>query len=190
MYPLIKRLLDFLLAASALLLLSPLLLLVVLIIKLHDNGSVFFSQQRVGRYGHLFTLFKFRTMTEQARDAAQQVFQQSADVTKPGYWLRRFKIDELPQLFNVLTGDLSLIGPRPCLPQTLDEFGEDAAIRHSVRPGLTGLAQVNGNIHLSWQQRLAFDLRYVKQLSFMLDVKILLRTVAVVMFGEQWGKKS
>jgi len=185
----LKRLFDVITSLAALILLSPILLIAGLLVKLTDGGPVFYKQERVGYALKPITLLKFRSMTDVVRERHQQTFDSSPGVTKVGKILRRFKIDELPQLFNVLKGDLSIVGPRPCLSVTLDEFGAEASEkRHSLRPGLTGLAQVNGNTLIPWQQRLEYDLYYVDHQSFLLDLKILFKTVLIVFFGEAAGK--
>lgn len=180
-----KRVLDVLLALPALLVLSPLLLAVALLVRLTSSGPVLFIQERMGCGGRPFPLYKFRTMTNRPRVPEHEIVGRTPDVTKLGYWLRRFKVDELPQFFNVLRGDMSLVGPRPALPTQLAEYDETAHKRLRVRPGLTGLAQINGNIHLSWPQRWEYDAAYVEQLSLALDLSILLRTVVVVLLGER-----
>lgn len=186
----IKRTLDVLLSGLVLLLLLPLLVFVTVLIKLTSKGPVFFLQERLGKEGGLFQVYKFRTMTDKARNFNEQVTTETFEVTFIGKFIRRSKIDELPQLYNVLVGDMSLVGPRPCLPELLNDFNEDGAYRLKVRPGLTGLAQVNGNIYLSWEERWVLDRKYVENQSLRLDFKILLKTVLVVLLGEKWGKKE
>lgn len=185
-----KRFFDFFISFFVLVLISPLLILTVILIKLTSKGSVFFKQERVGRNGDLFFIYKFRTMVDRPREHNKQVFKNDSEVTFIGKVIRRVKIDELPQLFNVLIGDMSLVGPRPCLPSLVKDFNETARKRLQVRPGLTGLAQVNGNIYLTWEQRWEFDSAYVEGQSFFLDMKIIFRTILIVIFGEQWGKKE
>lgn len=185
-----KRLLDLLISLMILLILSPLLASVMLLVKLTSTGPVFFKQQRIGKCGLVFEIYKFRTMSNRIRDFSLQVTNETNEVTFIGKVIRRLKIDELPQLFNVLKGDMSLVGPRPCLPSLVDEFNDDGRARLKVRPGLTGLAQVSGNIYLSWEERWKLDRKYVENQSLLLDLKIILRTVAVVFFGEKWGKKA
>lgn len=126
-------------------------------------------------------------MTDEPRKVTGEIRDSGADVgvTRAGYWLRRFKIDELPQLWNVLVGDMSLVGPRPAMPQQLDELDEVGRMRLLVRPGLTGLAQVNGNIFLTWPQRWQFDRQYVENVTFITDVGIMLRTALVILLGER-----
>ncbi|MEZ7206966.1 sugar transferase [Pseudoalteromonas sp. DY56-GL79] len=184
-----KRLFDICITSLVLLALLPLLVIVAILIKATSHGPIFFLQARLGKHGQVFNIYKFRTMTDAKRDFNVQVTQGNSEVTMVGNVIRRLKIDELPQLFNVLKGDMSIVGPRPCLPALQSEFNEDGKKRLLVRPGLTGLAQVNGNIHLTWEQRWAFDSQYVSNQTLYLDVKIILRTVMVVLFGDSWGKK-
>jgi lipopolysaccharide/colanic/teichoic acid biosynthesis glycosyltransferase len=191
MYPFFKRLCDIVFSSFLLVFSSPVLVLVSLAIFLEDRKGVLFVQQRIGRNERPFQLIKLRSMALTHRFLSAQVYDDSPGVTVVGRFIRRYKIDELPQLINVLRGDLSIVGPRPCLPETLLLFGKErSALRHSVRPGMTGLAQVNGNIHLDWHERLEFDLAYVSSVSAGLDFCILLRTVLVVVFGEKWGWKN
>lgn len=190
MYPFIKRLMDILGSVVLLLLLMPIFIVVALLIKIGSKGPLFFTQERLGLNGKVFKLYKFRSMTDVKRDALVQVHQNTTEVTRIGKMIRRLKIDELPQLLNVLVGDMSLVGPRPCMEATKMDFNEDGYKRLLVRPGLTGLAQVNGNIFLDWPQRWALDRKYVENVSLMLDIKIMLRTVLIVVLGEQWGKKG
>ena len=165
--------------------LLPLLGLVAALVKLSSRGPVLFVQERLGRGGVTFPALKFRTMTDRVRTAHQEVFGKTDEVTAIGYWLRRFKLDELPQLLNIVRGDMSLVGPRPALPAQQAEYSSLAWRRLEVRPGLTGLAQVSGNIHLSWPERWQYDAEYVDRLSFVLDTWIVARTIGVVFFGEE-----
>ncbi|NRP95490.1 Undecaprenyl phosphate N,N'-diacetylbacillosamine 1-phosphate transferase [Marinobacterium sp. xm-g-59] len=190
MYPFIKRLMDIFASVLLLLLLMPMFIVVALLIKLGSKGPLLFTQERLGFNGNVFKLYKFRSMTDAKRDALEQVHQNTAEITWIGNIIRRLKIDELPQLLNVLVGDMSLVGPRPCMEATKLDFNEDGHKRLLVRPGLTGLAQVNGNIFLDWPERWALDREYVENVSLMLDIKIILRTVLIVVLGEQWGKKG
>lgn len=179
-----KRLLDLILTVPALLVLTPLLLVVIVLIKLDSPGPAFFFQDRLGRDGRVFRILKFRTMTDRQRIPDRDIFGRDPEVTRMGYWLRRFKIDELPQLINVALGDMSIVGPRPYLPRQLAEYDSHSRRRLDVQPGLTGLTQVNGNIHLSWHERWSYDVEYVDNLSFLLDLRIIVRTVMVVLLGE------
>lgn len=185
-----KRLFDVLISVFILIILSPLFIITAVLIKLTSKGPLFFMQQRVGRNGNLFSVYKFRTMTDKPRKFNEQVFKDNADVTGVGKIIRRLKIDELPQLLNVVRGDMSIVGPRPCLPVLIKDFDENGKKRLEVRPGLTGLAQINGNIYLTWKQRWAFDKKYVEEQSFFLDLKIISKTFLIVLLGEKWGKKQ
>ena len=189
MYLRFKRLFEFIVALVLSVILLPLFVVVGLLIKLGSRGPIFYTQERLGYRGETFKLYKFRSMTNKKRDEFVQVTNNSAEVTAIGKFIRRFKIDELPQLLNVLNGDMSLVGPRPCLPSMRESFNEDGEKRILVRPGLTGMAQVNGNILLSWEERWRFDRHYVENVSLLLDIQILYKTVLIVFLGEQWGKK-
>lgn len=181
-----KRLFDFFISFAILLLLFPLFIIVAVLIKLDSKGPIFYLQSRVGENGRVFRIYKLRTMTNKERDPnVKQTYLQDPDITRIGGLLRRFKIDELPQIWNVFIGDMSLVGPRPALPSLYEKFGEIAKKRCEVRPGMTGWAQVNGNIYLPWEERLCLDREYVDRMSFMLDLRILVKTVAIVLFGEE-----
>lgn len=186
MYLKFKRLFDFFISFAILLLLFPLFIIVAVLIKLDSKGPIFYLQSRVGENGRVFRIYKLRTMTNKERDPnVKQTYLQDLDITRIGGLLRRFKIDELPQIWNVFIGDMSLVGPRPALPSLYEKFGEIAKKRCEVRPGMTGWAQVNGNIYLPWEERLCLDREYVDRMSFMLDLRILVKTVAIVLFGEE-----
>lgn len=183
-----KRPLDLAIAVPAALLTAPVVTLAAVLIKLESPGSALFRQVRVGRSLSEFTVFKLRTMRE-GNTAKGQVLAGDPDTTKVGEVLRRWKIDELPQLYNVVLGSMSLVGPRPLLPTTVDEVDENGRHRFLVRPGLTGLAQTNGNVSLSWPQRWRYDRLYVEGVTFGRDVVILIKTVAVIVTGEHgWVK--
>lgn len=186
MYLKFKRLFDLFISFAILLLLFPLFIIVAVLIKLDSKGPIFYLQSRVGENGRVFRIYKLRTMTNKERDPnVKQTYLQDPDITRIGGLLRRFKIDELPQIWNVFIGDMSLVGPRPALPSLYEKFGEIAKKRCEVRPGMTGWAQVNGNIYLPWEERLCLDREYVDRMSFMLDLRILVKTVAIVLFGEE-----
>jgi lipopolysaccharide/colanic/teichoic acid biosynthesis glycosyltransferase len=157
---------------------------VSLLIKLDSKGPVFFVQNRIGKDLNIFKVYKFRTMTDKKRSVAK-VISKAKGVTGIGYYLRRYKVDELPQLFNVLKGDMSLVGPRPSVEEQLEEMTQEEKRRYSVRPGMTGLAQVCGNIHLSWGDRYQYDLIYVENISMVNDLKIILRTILIIIMGEE-----
>jgi len=182
---LLKRSIDIVVSFSLLFILLPILISSALLVLATSRGPIFFFQTRTGYKGKTFRLFKFRTMTHRERKEVKEVYKGNSEVTKIGAILRRFKIDELPQLINVLLGDMSLIGPRPSLPEMLNDLNTDGLYRIQVRPGLTGLAQVNGNIYLSWPERWKYDRHYVENLSFWLDVKVVFKTISVVLFGEE-----
>jgi len=175
----IKRFLDIIISAVALVLLSPVLLIVAVLVRVKLGSPVIFHQQRPGYEEKIFGLCKFRTMTEE-KDAEGNLLPDADRLTSFGNFLRKTSLDELPELWNILKGDMSLIGPRPLLIKYLPYYTEKEKLRHTVRPGLTGLAQVNGRNFISWDNRLAKDVEYVENLSFLLDVKILFKTVAVV----------
>lgn len=161
------------------------LCLVALIIKISSPGPVFYKQDRLGRYTKKFTLLKFRSMTVDPNRNIAQTHIDDPGVTTFGKFIRRYKIDELPQLINVLKGEMSFVGPRPCLLITEHQMPDWARQRFSCRPGLTGLAQVNGNINLSWEQRWHFDIQYASNISLISDLKIILKTFFVIVQGEE-----
>jgi undecaprenyl phosphate N,N'-diacetylbacillosamine 1-phosphate transferase len=180
-----KRAIDFIVAAIISLLVLPIVLTMGLIVRLESKGPIFFRQERLGKNGRIFTLFKLRSMSVNNKRKENQVFKDHPDIRKAGQFIRRFKIDELPQLINVLIGDMSLVGPRPCLPSLKEKFDDNAYYRLKVRPGLTGWAQVNGNIFNSWPKRWEYDRYYVENQSLIFDFKILILTIKVVLFGEK-----
>lgn len=181
-----KRPFDLLAAILLIAFLSPVLLLVAIFVKLTSPGPVFFIQDRAGKDGRIFRLVKFRTMRgDRKPDPKELVPLHHPDITALGYVLRRFKIDELPQLFNVVKGDMSLVGPRPTLPDQIAAYDDFRRQRLLVRPGITGLAQVYGNSLMPWDERILYDIAYVRRCGFLLDLSILLRTIVVVFIGEQ-----
>lgn len=171
-----KRAVDLTLALLALITLSPLLGSLAILIRFKLGFPVLFRQQRPGLHGKPFTLYKFRTMTD-ARDAAGNLLPDAERLTRFGRFLRATSLDELPEFFNVLKGDMSLVGPRPLLMQYLDRYTPEQARRHEVRPGLTGWAQVNGRNALSWEEKFRLDVWYVNNVSLWLDLKIIALTV-------------
>lgn len=183
-----KRVLDFCGALLALILLSPLLLGVAVIIKLTSPGGVFYRQTRVGKDRKLFTILKFRSMRidVQVKPAKYSIVT-NADprITWIGKIIRRTKIDELPQLINVLYGDLSIVGPRPTLEVYLPDYEKWELERFSVKPGLSGLAQINGNIFLNRIEKSYYEIKYIKNVTFLSDVKIVLRTIKIMFCGEE-----
>ncbi len=172
-------------AIAGLTLTAPLLALAALLILLEDGRPVIFVQERAGRGGRPFTIFKLRTLQRNDRRAETmgRVTPDHPMATRVGRWLRRFKVDELPQLVNVLRGEMSLVGPRPTLPSQVEEYGPVERTRLERRPGLTGWAQVNGNIQVDWETRIALDVWYVHHWSLGLELAILVRTVGVVLGG-------
>ncbi len=179
-----KRALDLAISVPAILVCVPLLTVAATIVRLDSPGPILFKQKRLGRHGRTFVVYKLRTMIDRPRFNTYEIVGRDAEVTRVGYWLRRFKIDELPQLFNVIKGDMSLVGPRPPLPSQLAQYDARVRRRLTVRPGLTGLAQVCGGIHLPWPERWEYDVYYADHLSFRLDLWILWRTLAVILLGE------
>jgi len=193
---LIKTAFDKAVAFSALLLLSPLFLLIAVAIRVGDPGPAFFKQIRVGQDGRTFLLFKFRTMVTDAEKRQAELlalnegngllFKMRKDprITRVGKWLRRHSLDELPQLINVLVGDMSLVGPRPALPDETSAYGDHVRRRLAVKPGITGLWQVNGRSDLAWDEAVRLDVRYVENWSFVLDLQILWKTWSAVAHGD------
>ncbi|MGM1055638.1 MAG: sugar transferase [Bacteroidota bacterium] len=178
-----KFIIDFLIAFTALVVLSPILLIVVILLALANKGNPFFFQNRPGKDARIFKIVKFRTMTNE-RDEKGNLLPDADRLTGIGKFVRKASIDELPQLVNVLMGDMSLIGPRPLLPEYLPIFNERQKKRHSVRPGITGWAQVNGRNAISWNKKFEYDVWYVENLSFNLDMKILFKTIKKVLISE------
>lgn len=178
-----KRLLDITVATIGLLVLSPLYVVLAILIRVRLGSPVLFRQDRPGLDGRIFSLRKFRTMTE-GRDARGNLLPDVERLTPFGRWLRSTSLDELPELWNVLTGDMSLVGPRPLLKDYLRLYTAEQARRHAVRPGITGWAQINGRNGQSWEQRFQLDIWYVDHCSLWLDLQILWRTVAVVLERE------
>ena len=178
-----KRPLDILISGTALLCFSPLLVAVTLWLHFANKGAgAFFSQKRPGRNELIFNILKFKTMTDEC-DPNGNLLPDSQRITRIGKFIRSTSIDELPQLWNVLKGDMSLIGPRPLLPKYLPYYSDREKLRHSVRPGITGLAQVNGRSHVEWDEKLELDAKYAESVSFGLDLSILIKTISNVIKG-------
>jgi lipopolysaccharide/colanic/teichoic acid biosynthesis glycosyltransferase len=175
-----KRAFDVCAAGALFVLASPLLALLAIAVRTGMGRPVFYRQQRPGQDGLPFEIVKLRTM-RQARDAAEEKLSDAERLTPLGRWLRRTSLDELPELWNVLKGDMSLVGPRPLLTEYLPLYSIEQRRRHEVRPGITGWAQVNGRNAISWEQKFALDVWYVDNVGFLLDLRILLRTVGQVM---------
>lgn len=179
-----KRVIDFIISLIAILCLSPILLVVSIWLHFANKGAgVFFFQKRPGRNAKIFKIIKFKSMTDE-RDAEGKLLPDSQRLTKVGRFVRSTSIDELPQLLNVLKGDMSIIGPRPLLERYLPYYTEREQLRHSVRPGITGLAQVNGRNALDWDSKLELDAQYAEKLSFILDLKIFFKTIKKVVRHE------
>lgn len=184
----LKRVLDFLIALTTLLLTSPILLLFTILLYFMNKGAgAFFFQERPGKNARIFKVIKFKTMTDE-RDAQGNLLPDAQRLTKVGRFVRSTSIDELPQLINVLKGDMALIGPRPLLPKYLPLYSKEQARRHEVRPGITGWAQVNGRNNISWAKKFELDVWYVDHCSFLLDLKIIFLTIKKVFFREDISK--
>lgn len=171
----IKRILDIVLSLLAIVVLSPLFAILALVVRIKLGSPVLFRQIRPGKNGELFCIYKFRTMTDE-RDEHGELLPDTERLPRMGRLLRSTSLDELPELVNILKGDMSFVGPRPLAVEYLPYYNEQERHRHDVRPGLTGLAQINGRNALQWEKRFAFDLYYVAHLSFLLDMKILVKT--------------
>lgn len=182
---LLKQSFDFVMSGILLVIILPIWLIVALAIRFDSRGPVFFIQERLGYSGKTFLLYKFRTMKVNHNRKESQVFEEHPELTRIGKFLRRYKIDETPQLMNVLKGDMSLIGPRPCLPSLRNRFDANGELRLTVKPGLSGWAQINGNIYNTWEKRWEYDAFYANNISLILDITILIKTVLVVLFGEE-----
>ena len=171
----IKRPLDFILSLIAIIILSPLLLIVAILVRIKLGKPVIFKQQRPGKNEKIFTLYKFRTMTDK-KDENGNLLPDEQRLTKFGKALRSTSLDELPELINILKGDMAIVGPRPLLVEYLDLYNEEQKHRHDVRPGLTGLAQISGRNSIEWEKKFEEDIEYVNSITFMQDSKIILKT--------------
>ena len=176
----IKRLLDFILSGVALIVLSPVLLIVAILVKTKLGSPVIFHQKRPGKDEKIFTMCKFRTMTDE-RDENGELLPDEVRLTKFGKMLRATSLDELPELWNIFKGDMSIVGPRPLLVEYLPRYNKKQARRHEVRPGFTGLAQVNGRNSISWEEKFEWDVQYVDTITFWGDCKIIFQTVFTVL---------
>jgi len=177
----LKRVVDLVGSLIGLIVLSPLFLLIALLIKFDSEGPVFFKQERIGKNGEPFILYKFRTMVKNAESKGSGVFTEEKDprITRIGSILRKTSLDELPQLINVLKGEMSLVGPRPPVPYhpyEYKDYPDKYKVRFNLKPGITGLAQVNGRNNLSWEERFEYDLEYVRKQNLFIDIKIMVKT--------------
>lgn len=179
----VKRFLDFTLTAIGLLVISPIVLVVTLVLLAANKGKPFFYQMRPGKNARIFRLYKFKTMSD-CCDAFGNLLPDAERLTPAGKFIRKTSLDEVPQLINVLKGDMSLIGPRPLLVEYLSLYNKEQARRHEVRPGITGWAQVNGRNAISWEQKFKYDVYYVDNCSFVLDLIILIKTIEKVFKSE------
>jgi len=184
-----KRLLDFSITLVGLVVISPILLVLCLLVRIKLGSPIFFKQVRIGKDEKPFKIIKFRTMTD-ARDADGNLLPDTERFTKFGDFLRNSSLDELPELFNVLKGEMSLVGPRPLYPKYLPYYTKEESLRHSVRGGITGLAQINGRALCHWKERFAYDVEYAKTCSLMGDIKILWKTFFKVANSEDIGVPS
>ena len=179
----IKRLLDIILSLIAIIVLSPVFLVVAILVKIKLGSPVIFTQKRPGLNEKIFKMYKFRSMTDQ-KDENGNLLPDEVRLTSFGKKLRSTSLDELPELFNILKGDMSIVGPRPLLVKYLPLYNKHQARRHEVRPGFTGLAQVNGRNAISWHQKFDLDVQYVDEVSFLKDLQIVLKTISVVLKKE------
>ncbi len=179
----IKRILDLLLSLAAILILSPVMLATALLVRVKLGKPVIFRQDRPGKGERIFKLYKFRTMTDE-KDADGKLLPDSVRLTKFGKALRSTSLDELPELWNIVKGDMSIVGPRPLLVRYLPLYNEQQRHRHDVRPGFTGLAQVHGRNSISWEEKFRWDVKYVNHVTFLTDVRIILETIQIVLKRE------
>lgn len=192
----LKRLFDITVASSVIILASPIMLATAAAIKLESPGSVFFRQARVGKFGKIFYCYKFRSMSQDAEERKEELLdlnevddvmfkiKNDPRITRVGSFIRKVSIDELPQLFNVINGDMSLVGPRPNVPNEVNQYKFEQYHRLSVTPGITGLPQVSGRSNLEFKRWIELDFQYIEEQSLLKDIEILLRTIPAVLFGE------
>lgn len=178
-----KRFLDIVLSLLAIIILSPVMLITAILVRIKLGSPVVFKQARPGKNEKIFDMYKFRSMTSE-KDAEGNLLPDEVRLTSFGKKLRSTSLDELPELFNILKGDMSIIGPRPLLVQYLERYNDEQKHRHNVRPGLTGLAQVNGRNAISWEDKFKYDVEYTRKVTFIGDVKILFKTVKAVFIKE------
>lgn len=179
----IKRFLDFTLSLIALICLAPILLILTILVKVKLGSPIIFKQRRPGKDEKIFTLYKFRTMTDE-KDENGNLLPDAVRLTKFGKFLRSTSLDELPELVNIIKGDMSIVGPRPLLVEYLELYNEEQKHRHDVRPGLTGLAQVNGRNTLTWEEKFKDDIEYINKITLVNDIKIILKTIKKVFVKE------
>ena len=185
MYIYFKRIVDIVISFFCIISISPFFCVVFILIKFNSKGPIIFRQKRIGLNYKPFTIYKLRTMKVNKKRILSQTYLDDDEIFPIGKLLRRYKLDELPQIFNILIGDMSLIGPRPCLESTIESMPNWALKRFEIKPGITGLAQVSGNTKLNWPQRWALDIDYINNQSFILDIKIIFSTLFVLLFGEK-----
>ncbi len=181
--PFLKRLLDFMASFIGILLLSPIILMLIVLLGIANNGKPFFFQSRPGKKERIFKIIKFKSMNDK-KDENGELLPFEQRITGVGKFIRKFSLDEIPQLFNVLKGDMSLIGPRPLLVKYLPLYNDFQKKRHNVKPGITGWAQVNGRNTISWEQKFKLDVWYTENISLKIDIKILILTIKKVLFKE------
>lgn len=184
-----KRPMDFFLSLIAIIILSPVLLIISILVRVKLGSPILFKQERPGLNEKIFTMYKFRTMTD-GKDAEGKLLPDSVRLTKFGRLLRSTSLDELPELFNILKGDMSIVGPRPLAVQYLPFYDEIERQRHSVRPGLSGLAQINGRNTATWEERFSYDIQYISNISFFRDLEIILRTILKAIQKSDIGERG
>lgn len=180
----IKDYFDFFISLLALIITSPMLVIMTFCLLIVNKGNPFFLQDRIGKNCKVFKIFKFKTMNNK-RDKQGNLLPDAVRLTKIGSFIRKTSMDEIPQLFNVIVGDMSLIGPRPLLPEYLPFYTETQMKRHEVKPGITGLAQVNGRNSISWDEKFELDVKYVNTISFALDIKIIVKTIKKIFVAKE-----
>ena len=185
----IKRILDLILSLMALIVLMPLMIIIGILVRINLGSPIIFKQKRPGKDEKIFTLYKFRTMTDE-KDEKGKLLPDSQRLTKFGKFLRSTSLDELPELINILKGDMSIVGPRPLLVEYLELYNEEQKHRHDVRPGLTGLAQISGRNSISWEEKFKDDLEYIKKITFLKDCKIILKTITKVFKREGISRRK
>lgn len=186
---LFKRILDIIISFVGLIIFSPILVFVTCLLIIYNNGSVFYIQNRPGKDGKTFNLIKLKTMTD-TKNQDGILLPDSERLTKVGIFIRSFSIDEIPQLVNVIKGDMSIVGPRPLLVEYLPFYSSDQSKRHNLRPGITGWAQINGRNAITWKQKFEYDVWYVENVSLVLDIKIMFLTLKKVIFREGISSKT